>query len=101
MGTLSDKYLNKIIEKKLFDGPGDIPDTLEGLNANDYTAVVYNAVKEIIQGLRESGELKADQNLDAAGITAQILLENIGRYGQKPANQPMPGHRHTHTVDNL
>ena len=45
MGTLSDKYLNKIIEKKLFDGPGDIPDTLEGLNANDYTAVVYNAVK--------------------------------------------------------
>ena len=75
MGTLSDKYLNKIIEKKLFDGPGDIPDTLEGLNANDYTAVVYNAVKEIIQGLKESGELKADQNLDAAGITAQILLE--------------------------
>ena len=75
MGALSDKYLNKIIEQKLFDGPGDIPDTLEGLNSNDYTAVVYNAVKEIITSLRESGELKADQNLDAAGITAQILLE--------------------------
>jgi hypothetical protein len=43
MENLSDKYLNKIIQQKLFDGPGDIPDTLEGLNTNDYTAVVYNA----------------------------------------------------------
>jgi len=75
MENLSDKYLNKIIAQKLFDGPGDPPDTLEGLNANDFTAVVYNAVKEIIENLKESGELKADQNLDAAGITAQILLE--------------------------
>jgi hypothetical protein len=75
MENLSDKYLNKIIQQKLFDGPGDIPDTLEGLNTNDYTAVVYNAVKGIIQELKESGELKPDENLDAAGITAQILLE--------------------------
>ncbi len=75
MGNLSNKYLNKIIAQKLFDGPGDLPDTLEGLNANDYTAVVYNAVIEIIGDLKKSGELKPDQNLDAAGITAQILLE--------------------------
>ena len=75
MEDLANKYLGKIIEQKLFDGPGDIPDTLEGLNANDFTAVVYNAVKGIIQNLRESGELKPNQNLDAAGITAQILLE--------------------------
>jgi len=75
MGDLANKYLGKIIEQKLFDGPGDLPDTLEGLNANDFTAVVYNAVKGIIADLRESGELKPDQNLSAAGITAQILLE--------------------------
>lgn len=75
MGNLSNKYLNKIIAQKLFDGPGDLPDTLEGLNANDYTAVVYNAVIQIIGDLKKSGELKPDQNLDAAGITAQILLE--------------------------
>lgn len=72
---LSQKYLNRIIQTQLFDTLGDPPASLEGLNANDYTAVIYNQVVKIIQDLKNSGELKEGQNLDAGGITAQILLE--------------------------
>ncbi len=45
---LSQKYLNRIIQTQLFDTLGDPPASLEGLNANDYTAVLYNQVVKII-----------------------------------------------------
>jgi len=77
MGDLADKYLNKILSQGLLDNtPTDPPGSLEGLNANDFTAVIYNEIVSIIKELEASGEIKEGEHLDAAGITAQILLES-------------------------
>lgn len=78
MGDLADKYLNKILSQGLLDNtPTNPPGSLEGLNANDFTAVIYNEIVSIIKELEASGEIKEGEHLDAAGITAQILLESF------------------------
>lgn len=61
------------------DGLGDpIPGKpkLPKLSTNDMTAYIYDTVVKLIEEAKASGKIKEGENLNAMGVTAQILLES-------------------------
>jgi len=61
------------------DGPGDpMPGKpkLPKLSTNDMTAYIYDTVVKLIEEAKASGKIKEGEDLNAMGVTAQILLES-------------------------
>jgi hypothetical protein len=61
------------------DGAGDpMPDRpkLPKLSTNDMTAYIYDTVVKLIEEAKASGKIKEGEDLNAMGVTAQILLES-------------------------
>jgi hypothetical protein len=61
------------------DGAGDpIPGKpkLPKLSTNDMTAYIYDTVVKLIEEAKASGKIKEGEDLNAMGVTAQILLES-------------------------
>jgi hypothetical protein len=70
---LAELYANKLQELQMQDPPND---GIKGLSVEDRTKLVYDYVSKSIAKAKESGALAPGENLDALGITAQIMFES-------------------------
>lgn len=70
---LAELYANKLQELQMQDPPDD---GIKGLSIEDRTKLVYDYVSKSIAKAKESGAIAPGENLDALGITAQIMLES-------------------------
>lgn len=70
---LAELYANKLQELQMKDPPND---GIKGLSIEDRTKLVYDYVSKSIAKAKESGAIAPGENLDALGITAQIMLES-------------------------
>ena len=61
------------------DGAGDpmpVKPKLPKLSTNDMTAYIYDTVVKLIEEAKASGKIREGEDLNAMGVTAQILLES-------------------------
>jgi len=70
---LAEIYANKLQELESQDPPNG---GLKELSIEDRTKLVYDYVSKSIAKAKESGAIAPGENLDALGITAQILFES-------------------------
>lgn len=70
---LAELYANKLQELQAQDPPDG---GLKSLSVENRTKLVYDYVAKSIAKAKESGAIAPGENLDALGITAQIMLES-------------------------
>ena len=70
---LAELYANKLQELQAQDPPDG---GLKSLSVEDRTKLVYDYVAKSIAKAKESGAIAPGENLDALGITAQIMFES-------------------------
>ncbi len=73
--TIAEKYNNIVANLENTVNPPVTSFNFKKANTNDIAKLIYDEVNNNIQAAKKAGRIAANENLNALGITAQILFE--------------------------